>query len=185
MNVLTTSKVAQQCGVSQRTVIRWIERGELDAYKLPGRGDHRILASELDRFLEAYGMPPLQPLQEQPCRVLIIEDEPVTAHMIEHALTGAGYETLVARDGFVAGAKLHTFKPSIITLDLLMPGIDGLEVLRLLRQAPPPFPLKVLIVSGDASERLTAALGLGAQGVVRKPFSKAELLDAVERLFGE
>ncbi|MAY15382.1 MAG: response regulator, partial [Oceanospirillaceae bacterium] len=54
---LTTGEVAKYCGVNFRTVIRWIERGHLDAYKLPGRGDNRIPVSSFITFLQDNNMP--------------------------------------------------------------------------------------------------------------------------------
>lgn len=53
----TTGEIANYCGVNFRTVIRWIKRGHLNAYQLPGRGDNRIALEELVDFLERYNMP--------------------------------------------------------------------------------------------------------------------------------
>ncbi|MDO6805884.1 helix-turn-helix domain-containing protein, partial [Wenyingzhuangia sp. 1_MG-2023] len=55
--VLTTGEVAKYCGVNFRTVIRWIERGHLEAYKLPGRGDNRVPVAGFVRFLQSNEMP--------------------------------------------------------------------------------------------------------------------------------
>lgn len=189
--VLTSREAARLCGVSFRTVIRWIERGLLQAYRLPGRGDHRVPIEELRRFMRENGIPepdqaPAVPPLAAPVaarRVLITEDEPAMASAIERVLKRAGYETAIAADGFAAGAMLHSFQPGVLTLDLRMPGLDGLGVLRFLQRSPMSFPLKTLVVSADSELRLQEARALGAHALVRKPFSNEELLATVARLF--
>jgi len=183
-DVLTSSEAAQLCGVSFRTVIRWVERGQLQAYKLPGRGDHRIPVADLRRFMRANGIPEPAELQtDMPRRVLIAEDEPNMARAIKRVLKADGFETAVAGDGFRAGLLLHSYKPGLMTLDLRMPGIDGLAVLRSLRENPLPFACKVLVISADTADRLDQARALGADAVLAKPFTSEELLTAVRRLY--
>jgi len=186
-DVLTTGEAARLCGVNFRTVIRWIERGLLHAYKLPGRGDHRVPVEELRRFMRENGIPDPTAPSALPRRILITDDEASMARAIERVLTQAGFETAIASNGFEAGAMLHTFRPGLITLDLRMPGIDGLGVLRFLRLRQPdlPGPLKILVVSADTDDRLKQALDLGADAVLRKPFSNEELLAAIEGLYAE
>lgn len=183
--VLTTGEAAAMCGVSFRTVIRWIARGELQAYRLPGRGDHRVPRDELRRFMQAHGIPQADAPHGMPHRVLVTEDEPAMARAIVRVLRRAGFETAVASDGFLAGSLLHTFKPGLMTLDIRMPGIDGLGVLRVLQQQPMPYPLKILVISSDTDERLEQAAALGADGILRKPFGNDVLLAKVRQLFGE
>lgn len=96
-----------------------------------------------------------------------------------------GLETAIAGDGFFAGSLLHTFKSHLMTLDLRMPDIDGLGVLRFLRETHLPTPLKVLVVSGDSEEHFKQALALGAHGALCKPFDNQELLAAARELLGE
>ena len=184
--VLTSSEAARLCGVSFRTVIRWIERGRLQAYRLPGRGDYRVPVVELRRFMQANAIPEAPELQgDMPRRVLIVEDEPNMASAIGRVLKRAGFATASAGDGFLAGLLLHSYRPGLMTLDLRMPGVDGFTVLRALRETPLPFVCKVLVVSGETPERLQEALALGANGVLAKPFTNAELLAAVRRLYGD
>ncbi|WP_020406254.1 response regulator [Hahella ganghwensis] len=182
--VFTTTEVANLCGVSFRTVIRWIERGELGAYKLPGRGDHRIPRADLAKFMDQHQIPFPDDWQALPRRILIAEDEPNMARAIERVLRKSDYETVVANDGFLAGSLLHTFKPGLLTLDIRMPGIDGLGVLRFLQNQTFPFSTKILVVSGETDDRLQEALALGAHGALAKPFSNEKLLSEVKRLLG-
>jgi DNA-binding response OmpR family regulator len=130
-------------------------------------------------------MPRSQELSGTRKRILIAEDEPGVARAINRVLTNAGFETCIASDGFWTGSLLHTFKPDLITLDLRMPGIDGLEALRFFRKLHLPFTCKILVVSAEIQERLDAALALGAHGVVPKPFDNADLLAAVRGLLDE
>ncbi|OZG72746.1 response regulator [Hahella sp. CCB-MM4] len=183
-DVYTTTEVAKFCGVSFRTVIRWIERGELGAYKLPGRGDHRVPMTDLKDFMRGHNIPEPEEWMGQPRRILIAEDEAPMAKAIERVLRNAGYETVVASDGFLAGSLLHTFKPRLLTLDIRMPGIDGMGVLRFLQKQTFPFFTKILVVSGESDERLEEALKLGADGALAKPFSNEDLLSEVQRLLG-
>jgi len=104
------------------------------------------------------------------------------ARAMNRVLKRAGFETIFASNGFQAGSLLHTFRPALMTLDIQMPWIDGLDVLRLLRDTPLPFPLKVLVVSAD--KRLEQALAAGAHGALAKPFSNEQLLDTVGALLG-
>jgi excisionase family DNA binding protein len=179
--VLTTGEAARICGVNFRTVSRWIDRGLLQAYKLPGRGDKRVLGEELRRFMREHNIPDgSAPAPSR--RVLIVDDEPAMAHAIERVLRQAGFETALAANGFEAGAMLSIFKPAVMTLDLRMPGLDGMAVLRFLRQAGSSAPVRTLVVSADSEERLREALALGAHGILRKPFGNEELLAEVERM---
>jgi excisionase family DNA binding protein len=181
--VLTTGEAARICGVNFRTVSRWIERGLLQAYKLPGRGDKRVLGEELRRFMREHNIPDgSAPVSSR--RVLIVDDEPAMAHAIERVLRQAGFETALAANGFEAGAMLSIFKPAVMTLDLRMPGLDGMAVLRFLRQAGSSAPVRTLVVSADSEERLREARALGAHGVLRKPFDNEELLAEVDRMCG-
>lgn len=181
---LTTREVARKCGVNFRTVIRWAERGELQAYRLPGRGDYRVPVEELRRFMREHGIPEPDEMPGRPKRVLVVDDEPAMARAIKRVFAREGLETAIASDGFLAGSLLHTFKPHLMTLDLRMPGIDGFGVLRFLRETRLPTPLKVLVVSGDSEERLEQALALGADGALCKPFDNEELLAAARELLG-
>ncbi|KQY86005.1 response regulator [Pelomonas sp. Root1444] len=182
---LTSSEAARICGVSFRTVIRWIERNELQGYRLPGRGDYRVLATELRRFMSLHGIPEPEDMPGQPKRILVVDDEAAMASAIRRTLRRDGFEVATASDGFLAGSMLHVFKPHLMTLDIHMPGIDGFGVLRFLREQPPPFPLKVLVVSGESEPRLRQALELGAHGALAKPFENEELRQAVARILGE
>ena len=183
--VLSSREAGQRCGVSFRTVIRWIERGDLAAYRLPGRGDYRIALSDLQEFTRRHGLPePVAAGEASPPsnRVLIVDDDASMARAIQRVLRPAGYDTLIASDGFQAGSLLHSFAPSLMTLDLQMPGLDGFGVLRFLRDSVPRPDLRVLVVSGESEQRLREARDLGAHETLAKPFANEQLLATVRGL---
>ncbi|BFM17868.1 response regulator [Maricurvus nonylphenolicus] len=182
IQVLTTGEAAKYCGVNFRTVIRWIERGKLKAYKLPGRGDHRIQREDFVAFLRENQMPVPNELQGINRLVLVIEDQPEMAAAIKRVLRRTGYEVEIAHDGFVAGSMLERLKPSVITLDLKMPGLDGYEVLRHIREHEEHSAAKVLVISAETQAGLDRALKEGANDILPKPFDNSVLLEKVQAL---
>lgn len=182
-DTLTTGEAAKWCGVSFRTVLRWIERGELAAYRLPGRGDARIKLADFVAFLNRHEMPVPPELQRagKP-RVLVVDDEPDVARLIARVLTGEGYEVAVVNDGFSAGAKLATFEPDLITLDLKMPGLGGLQVIQLIRGLEAARGVRILVISGMSKQDLERAITAGADDALGKPVSTPELREAARML---
>lgn len=180
--ILTTGDIAKYCGVHFRTVIRWVERGQLKAYKLPGRGDNRVQLQDFLAFLKAHKMPIPTEFQGSARRVLVVEDDSRMANAIRRTLRRAGFEVMIAPNGFKAGALLGTFTPSVITLDLQMPGLSGFDVLSFVRQMPNLADLRVLVVSAMPRKELEAALAAGADDVLDKPFKNEALVEKVSRL---
>ena len=181
---LTTGEVAGYCGVNFRTVIRWIERGLLKSYKLPGRGDNRIQVDDFLAFLRENEMPVPEDLRTTTNRILIVEDEPPMAKAIQRVLRQGGFEAQVAADGFSAGAMVAMLNPALVTLDLMIPGIRGLEVLRFIRSTPRLQDVKILVLSGMPRRELDEALAAGADDVLAKPFDNDTLLSKVAQLLG-
>lgn len=180
---LTTGEAAKWCGVSFRTVLRWIERGELVAYKLPGRGDARIKIPDFVEFLNRHQMPvPAELKAAGKPRVLVVDDEPEVARLIARALQDEGYDVACVHDGFSAGAKLATFEPHLITLDLRMPGLGGLQVIQLIRGLEAARGARILVISGMSRQDLERAIEAGADDALSKPVAVPELREAVRML---
>lgn len=110
-------------------------------------------------------------------RILIAEDDPVARRLLEAALTKWGYEGAHAADGFAAWEALQQpDAPSLAVLDWMMPGLDGLEVCRRVRQSPAPQPLYIILLTAKgAREDIVAGLQAGADDYVAKPFDPEEL----------
>jgi DNA-binding response OmpR family regulator len=118
-------------------------------------------------------------------RVLVVDDEPTIAEIVCRYLERAGYDASSAADGPSAvQAATRSPAPDLIVLDLMLPGMDGLEVMRRVRQRLDPPPAIILLTArGEESDRVVG-LSLGADDYVVKPFSPRELVaraDAVLR----
>jgi two-component system response regulator ResD len=118
--------------------------------------------------------------------VLVVDDEPTIGEVVSAYLQRAGYETRVAADGFAALDAVNERTPDLIVLDLMLPGIDGLEVMRRVRERPDRKSAIILLTAKGAEADRVIGLRLGADDYVVKPFSPAELVarvDAVLRRF--
>lgn len=186
MKTLTTGEIAKLCDVNLRTVIRWIDRGALKGFKLPGRGNNRVREEDFIAFLKEHGMPvPAEFQRKGNNHVLIVDDELPVAKSIQRVLKGAGYETSIATDGFQAGSKLLKEAPILITLDLSMPGLDGYDVLTYVRGTEEVSNTRILVISALDDTSLNKALECGADAVLQKPFDNSQLLILIQKLLDE
>src|SRR4051794_30939954 len=108
--------------------------------------------------------------------ILVVDDEPTIGEVVSAYLRRAGYETRVAADGPAALAAVAERAPDLIVLDLMLPGVDGLEVMRRVRERSAVI---LLTAKGEESDRVIG-LRLGADDYVVKPFSPAELVARVD-----
>jgi DNA-binding response OmpR family regulator len=112
--------------------------------------------------------------------VLVVDDEPTIAEVVSRYLERAGYRTRTAGDGARALAMIGSQRPDLVVLDLMLPGIDGLEVMRRLRHSEQaPIGVILLTAKGEESDRVIG-LRLGADDYVVKPFSPLELVARVD-----
>ncbi len=111
-------------------------------------------------------------------RVLVVDDDPTVSEVVGRYLEHAGFEVAVVADGRLALDTALADPPDLVVLDLMLPGLDGLEVFRQLR-AHAPVPVVMLTALGDESDRLVG-LELGADDYVTKPFSPRELVLRVQ-----
>ncbi len=185
MKTLSTGEIAKLCDVNLRTVIRWIERGALKGFKLPGRGNNRVRVEDFIAFLVEHDIPiPPELLGDDNRKVLIVDDEPAIARAIQRVLRSNGFVTEVAVDGFQGGTKLMKERPLLMTLDLSMPGLSGYDVLSFVRETPEIAATKIIVISALGPEALQKAKEMGADEVLNKPFENDELLECVNRLTG-
>ena len=115
--------------------------------------------------------------------ILIVDDEPDVADLLKYHLQKAGYQTLTAGNGSKALEIARRSRPEAIVLDLMLPGMSGLEVCRELRKHPDTAALGVLMLTakGQPSERING-LEIGADDYVTKPFSPKEVVLRVQAL---
>jgi DNA-binding response OmpR family regulator len=111
-------------------------------------------------------------------RILVVEDDPELAFGLRLNLEIEGYTVAVEGDGSKASAILQSFRPDVVILDLMLPGIDGLDLLQQWRFGQ--YETRIIVLSAKASEAdKVAGLRLGADDYVSKPFSLLELLERV------
>lgn len=119
-------------------------------------------------------------MQRGRARVLVVDDEPTIAEVVSRYLQRAGYEAGVAATGRAALSSAATQRPDVVVLDLMLPDLDGLEVMRQLRRDGRDHTAIILLTArGEESDRVTG-LRLGADDYVVKPFSPAELVARVD-----
>ena len=116
----------------------------------------------------------------QPRRIAVVEDEASIAASVAARLRAEGFEVEIAGDGHAGVELCRTFRPDLVVLDLMLPGIDGLEVCRLIhreRQIP-----VLMLTARDSEADLEVGLGVGADDYMTKPFSPRELVARVRAL---
>ena len=115
-----------------------------------------------------------------PRRILVVDDDPMVATTIQRVLRPEGYDVDVALDGAAALDQARARRPDLVVLDLMMPGIDGLEVCRQLR-ANGSLPILMLTARSGTADRVRG-LDTGADDYLVKPFAYTELLARVRAL---
>ena len=116
-----------------------------------------------------------------PVRMLVVDDEPTLAELLSMALRYEGWEVRSAADGFGAVRTAREFRPDAVVLDMMLPDMDGLEVLRRLRAETPEVPV-LFLTAKDSVEDRVAGLTAGGDDYVTKPFSIEELVARLRAL---
>jgi two-component system chemotaxis response regulator CheY len=116
--------------------------------------------------------------------VLIVEDDHMTRAFLRDTLEPEGLRVFEAANGETGLSLLETVRPSVMLLDLMMPVMSGLEVLRRLRERGSVVPV-VVISSMDTESLIAAALEAGARGFIAKPFHPLEVVEAVRAALHE
>jgi len=180
--IFTTQEVAQLLSCDLTTVIKWVNAGKLNAYKTPG-GHRRIEKHDLVKFISQYDMPMPEKLREVN-RVLIVDDDPLFVEMAA-AILGKVENISIdsAKEGFEAGEKVISFRPHVVILDMKLPGIDGFEVCRRIKDREETAGVKVIAVTAygtpDDKKRI---LECGADHYFQKPVKAEQLLNTVQKL---
>ena len=170
MATLTTTEAARRCGVCPRTVLRWLDSGELPGTRTLG-GHWRVDESVLP-VPSGAARPGLTQRGRGGLRVVVIEDDPNQAQALVNvlALLAPGASSERAADGLSAGLLLGATLPHIAFVDIEMPGLDGIEVIRRARQVGSLNATHFVVVSGRLTPARVAALtDLGVRDILRKP----------------
>jgi len=124
-------------------------------------------------------MPPAEPTP----RVLIAEDDPQSAELLEAYLSGTGYEIKTAADGQEALQKVQEWHPDLILLDVMMPRISGFQVCKQVRADPKTRTIAILMITAlDQPSDVDRAVDAGTDDFLTKPINKAELLRRIRAL---
>jgi DNA-binding response OmpR family regulator len=118
-----------------------------------------------------------------PVRILVVDDDPVIQKLLEVNFQMEGYDVATAGDGVEALASVAAERPDAVVLDVMMPKIDGIEVLRRLKADPATSTLPVLLLSARAqASDIADGLDAGADAYMTKPFDPVDLLERVASL---
>ncbi len=117
-------------------------------------------------------------------KVLVVDDDPQIRNILGRMLVDPSYEVFTASDGTAALEALKNFRPQLVILDIMMPGMSGIEVCRHIRQNHPKDEIQVLMLSAkDSQADRRLALEYGADDYVTKPFHIASLARKIKYMF--
>ncbi len=183
---LSTQEAARLCQVDRRTMLRWLDSG-LIHHHLTGGGWRRIQRSDLLAFMRERGMPIPADLDGGPPRIAIIDDDKNFTAGLKRFFEGELPEAdvRVANDGFAGGLLVMSFRPDLVVLDIVMPGIGGLEVCRRIREQSILDDSAIVVVSGHLAPTWKVRLeALGASRCMHKPLSPDDLQVLIDQLGG-
>ena len=180
MAYISTGEAARMLGVGLNTVKRWISNGALRGVCTPG-GHWRIAKEDLREFMRSSGMHPKA--RKMPGRVLVIDDEPSVCALHKAILEHADFPTEVqcVDDGYTGLIRIGTWRPDVLILDIIMPGINGLEVLRRIRADRDLDDMAIIVVTAtfDQAEVAKTLQASGVVAILPKPLEPQRLLDIV------
>ena len=180
--VFTTGEAAKICKVSQQTIIRCFDNGQLKGFRVPGSKFRRIPREALYRFMKDNSIP-TDALESGKRRALLVDDDVEIVELMNKVLEEDGrFEVRIAKNGFDAGMRVKDYRPDIIILDYMLPDINGKEVCQRVRADPSLEDVRILCISGLVEEDKVQELRLaGADDFMAKPF---EIDRLIERMCG-
>jgi excisionase family DNA binding protein len=179
-----TYDVARLCEVVPSTVSRWIHEGKLSFFTTAG-GHRRVWDSDLRDFLQAHNIPIPSELATDSHKILIVGDDASLRRIMGLALqrTFLQIETIESNNGFEAGQKITELLPSLVILDVYLPGVDGYSICRMIHRDERLKHVKILVVSGDpADETRQRFIDAGADDFLAKPVDYPQLFQKVQQL---
>ena len=181
--VFTTGEAAKICNVSQQTIIRCFDSGQLKGFRVPGSRFRRIPRDVLYKFMKDNGIP-TDALESGKRKALIVDDDVELVELIRDSLEADGrWEIRVANNGFDAGMMVKEYHPDIIVLDVMLPDINGKEVCQRVRSDSSLDDVKIICISGMVEQDKIAELkAAGADDFKQKPFEIEELVERMCKL---
>ena len=177
-SVFTTGEAAKICKVSQQTIIRCFDNGQLKGFRVPGSKFRRIPRESLYKFMKDNSIP-TDALESGKRKVLLVDDDAELVELMCKVLEEDGrFEVRIASNGFDAGMMVKEYRPDLIVLDVMLPDINGKEVCHRVRADPSLEDVRILCISGMVEEDKVQELRLsGADDFVSKPFEIEYLID--------
>ena len=176
--VFTTGEAAKICKVSQQTIIRCFDNGQLKGFRVPGSRFRRIPRDLLYKFMKENGIP-TDALESGRRKVLVVDDDLELVEIMTKFLEEDGrFEVRVANTGFDAGMMVKEYRPDLIVLDVMLPDINGKEVCHRVRSDSNLEDVRIICISGLVEEDKIQELRLaGADDFLHKPFEAPDLID--------
>lgn len=180
--IFTLPQAAKYCSLSRSTLWKYVRSGDLRASLTPGR-HYRIHRRDLESFLRKKGMYPFSSSEPHEKRILIADNDRQALDFFAEVLSCDGYRTKIARNWFEAGFKIMEFRPKLLILDLFMPGVDGFDVCRRIKQNQNTSNIKILGTADCYSEEIRLkTLKAGADAYLEKPVDREQLVQSIEAL---
>jgi excisionase family DNA binding protein len=178
--VFTTGEAAKICKVSQQTIIRCFDSGQLKGFRVPGSRFRRIPRNELYAFMRENGIP-TDALESGKRKILIVDDDQELVELITEVLERDGrFEVRSVNNGFDAGMMVKEYQPDLIVLDVMLPDINGKEVCQRVRSDKTMEDVQIICISGMVEEDKVVELReAGANDFLHKPFEIEKLVERI------
>jgi excisionase family DNA binding protein len=176
--VFTTGEAAKICKVSQQTIIRCFDSGQLKGFRVPGSRFRRIPREQLYLFMRDNGIP-TDALESGKRKILIVDDDEELVELITDVLERDGrFEVRSVNNGFDAGMMVKEYRPDLIVLDVMLPDINGKEVCQRVRSDSTMDDVHIICISGMVEEDKVGELkAAGANDFMHKPFEVEKLVE--------
>lgn len=180
--VYTTGEAARICKVSQQTIIRCFDSGQLKGFRVPGSKFRRIPRDILYKFMKENGIP-TDALESGKRKALVVDDDLELVELIRDQLEADGrFEVRVANNGFEAGMMVKEYHPDVVVLDVMLPDINGKEVCQRIRGDSSMSDVRIVCISGMVEEdKIADLIASGANEFLQKPFEIETLIDTMCR----
>ena len=180
--VFTTGEAAKICKVSQQTIIRCFDSGQLKGFRVPGSKFRRIPRDLLYKFMKENGIP-TDALESGKRKALVVDDDQELVELIRDVLEADGrFEVRTANNGFDAGMMVKEYHPDVVVLDVMLPDINGKEVCQRIRSDVTLSDVKVICISGMVEQdKIADLIASGANDFVQKPFEVEQLVEQMCR----
>jgi excisionase family DNA binding protein len=173
---LTLGEAARYLGVAQSTIRKWSDNGRVRAFYTPGR-HRRYRREDLDAFLDGSG-----PEASAGPLVLIVDDDETVREYVRLNLEAEGYNVREAGTAEEGLSVLEESQPDLVLLDVMMPQVDGWEMLQRLHERHGEGAVPVVMFSGKVEQAADEAAQRGAQGFIGKPFDPVQLIEKTKQL---